>query len=65
MQNGRFKSKGRSYVDLRVGVERSQIDPERGESMPRFSQLSFKFGARKLRRGRARDPVEDGVSQGR
>ena len=33
----------------RVGVERSQIDPEcGGESMPRLSQLSFKFGERKL-----------------
>jgi hypothetical protein len=32
----RAQSKGRTYVDLRVGVERSQIDPERGESMPRL-----------------------------
>jgi hypothetical protein len=44
----RLNSKGRTYVDLRVGVERSQIDPERGESMPRLSPLSFKFGERKL-----------------
>jgi hypothetical protein len=43
-----LKSKGRTYVDFRSGVERSQVGPERGESMPRLSQVSFKFGERQF-----------------
>src|ERR1039457_1321675 len=52
----RLKCKGRPYMDLRFGVQRSQLGPERGESMSRLSLLGFKHGEKSLL-------MRDGVAQ--